>query len=1111
MTQLSTRRNRHRIIRDAVLAVIGTACIGFAVWFMTTDFGGKDADDPVAVLGLIAGIASLLVALADLVLQQPAPPSPAACADDLADSLRAQWREESQARGLHNPQVLPLAWAATRRPVADSPGGRTVRLRLDGRLQGVFSAVTAQLATAYQGLPQRRLVTIGEPGAGKTVLALLLTLGLLDARQPGDPVPVMLSASSWDPVRERLDDWIARSLAASHYDGRLEIPRILLSHGLLLPILDGLDEIPESARRSAVRGLNHAIGDDRPVVVTCRATEYEDLIRGGAPTLRRAPVIEVSPVLPEDAIGYLEAVPWPNATDWTPVFDRLRTDPGGHLATALSTPLMVTSVRLVYQHSAGDPAELLDPARFDCQFAVEDHVIHQLVDAAYSPAPGPPGGGGPRRRWTAEQARGWLTFLACYLHDHRERDLAWWRMSDHLLSRWMGPAVGIGLGVVLALFSFVWNTALSIEDVDSQAATLAMALIIGGGFALLSYIVWYAASVRPPGRLTVSAQGALGRLRRGFGNGAALSAVSVAPLMLAGSGFVVLSTLGGPGSLEAAEFCAEMLMVCLSLTCVLGMSLAAHSWLSAPPSRASRVSPRSLLRQDRVSSLTGALTSGLVVAATGLAGWYAGVLLGDVVFRVLTYGAGWPGQGAMDELAEVRWRTLRDWFSTGGPISLLGLAVLLPGTAFALLVLLPRAWPRFVLTRSYLAARGKLPWRLMTFLADARQRELLRQSAGVYQFRHIRLQEALAGQPTYAPDRSAPPADQRKKITRRVVLAVGAGSALTLAAGGLIGRHDRSRGVFHSPEMMRMTGVAFRPGNPQELAVVAADGTLWLWNGDSSYEPSPLHEGGGDDGYASSDVAFHRHGRYLAAAMPGAMQLRDMENDGKVSDQFSWDEGDVEATVAAMQNGDHIAGTADDKGYLWRVTEAGRLTKPSAFNAGENGSHVAEFLPDDSLLTTTDELDMAVFRTPALTPLHKWPTSDILATAASRSGTIEFGHEKIITCPRNHRLVLIDFLGGYLVSYGSGGVERLDHEFGPTTAAAFSPSGRLLAVAEPHGDVRLFAVGSGIVAPTRLATLYGHTASVSSIDFSHDERLMATAGEDGTVRVWKLADFGVSP
>jgi hypothetical protein len=54
------------------------------------------------------------------------------------------------------------------------------------------------------------------------------------------------------------------------------------------------------------------------------------------------------------------------------------------------------------------------------------------------------------------------------------------------------------------------------------------------------------------------------------------------------------------------------------------------------------------------------------------------------------------------------------------------------------------AWSSWELTRLWLATRGRLPWRLTSFLADAHRRGILRQSGSVYQFRHIELQHRLA-------------------------------------------------------------------------------------------------------------------------------------------------------------------------------------------------------------------------------------------------------------------------------------------------------------------------------------------------------------------------------
>ncbi|MEQ0559856.1 TIR domain-containing protein [Amycolatopsis sp. NEAU-NG30] len=77
------------------------------------------------------------------------------------------------------------------------------------------------------------------------------------------------------------------------------------------------------------------------------------------------------------------------------------------------------------------------------------------------------------------------------------------------------------------------------------------------------------------------------------------------------------------------------------------------------------------------------------------------------------------------------------------PVIMVG-AVL--GVSFAMVVLVAgRAWGRWlVLSRLWLPLTGRLPWRLVGFLEDARRRGVLRQVGAVYQFRHARLQDQLA-------------------------------------------------------------------------------------------------------------------------------------------------------------------------------------------------------------------------------------------------------------------------------------------------------------------------------------------------------------------------------
>ena len=54
------------------------------------------------------------------------------------------------------------------------------------------------LVQDYRKLQHRRLLILGEPGMGKTTLAILMLRWLLEHPEPGEPVPVFFSLSDWN-------------------------------------------------------------------------------------------------------------------------------------------------------------------------------------------------------------------------------------------------------------------------------------------------------------------------------------------------------------------------------------------------------------------------------------------------------------------------------------------------------------------------------------------------------------------------------------------------------------------------------------------------------------------------------------------------------------------------------------------------------------------------------------------------------------------------------------------------------------------------------------------------------------------------------------------------
>jgi hypothetical protein len=127
----------------------------------------------------------------------------------------------------------------------------------------------------------QRLLILGEPGAGKTTLLRALAARLLERAEQNTtaPMPILLNLASWQAPQqpmESMEDWLVRQLK-SQYSVNRPLAQNWLRNRQLLPLLDGLDELPEARFGPVIEGINQGLADMAlPGLVVCsRVFEYD--------------------------------------------------------------------------------------------------------------------------------------------------------------------------------------------------------------------------------------------------------------------------------------------------------------------------------------------------------------------------------------------------------------------------------------------------------------------------------------------------------------------------------------------------------------------------------------------------------------------------------------------------------------------------------------------------------------------------------------------------------------------------------------------------------------------------------------------------------------------
>ncbi|MFC6022622.1 NACHT domain-containing protein [Plantactinospora solaniradicis] len=699
--------------------------------------------------GVVAGVVGTFVVVRQILGDRDAVRgAPAvrrrAVAEQLAEHVRRSPVDEALLKTLEEPYPLPVSWSNA---VADyQPSWRTICRSSEGEPLDL-SGRDGAIYDSYLRVPSGRMLVLGSAGSGKSIMVMRLARRLIAERTSDGPIPLLLYVASWDAANLRFDHWIVSQIANRYpqlsmlHPRWAEAVRDLLNANLILPVLDGLDEMTEERAALCLRRLNELPA--QRLVLTCRSGFYNRYLQQGE-KLRGAAVILIEPLDPTKVANYLQdAAPLSQVARWRPVVEEMTRDGRSDLAEALSTPLMVAMARIAFDEREtpaqvdptqvdpsqvdpddDDPGILVTLARDGGRQAVEEALLNDAVEIAIQPYRE----SWLSKRWPPAATREYLSFLAGHLEAQNQREFVWWRLPSEVPRLlWMlfdGVRVAVVTWITLALADDALRAMAAASDdsrlrealgalSDGSTSIVVMAGVMGATLSLLEELTGHQGV--PPARIA---------FRGGFRTlGGGLLDGSFAGALVAGTLWAALQlyerargivSLLEPYALPVGSWSSDSRVVVTVGLFVCGYVVVRNALrvdFAAPADSFTVTEPIRVLRADRSAALLAVLPE--VVRA---------VVLVVILFTVLS----------------------RSELLPAVPLETQAVAGLGVGIGWWVLTLSGSAWIRFVVTRLVLAATGRLPYRLLEFLAAVESVGLVREFGGTYRFRHDRLQNLLA-------------------------------------------------------------------------------------------------------------------------------------------------------------------------------------------------------------------------------------------------------------------------------------------------------------------------------------------------------------------------------
>ncbi|MFF9784232.1 NACHT domain-containing protein [Streptomyces nigrescens] len=657
-------------------------------------------------------------------------------ADRLAQGLIEERAQTERRFRLNDPYPMPVPWTAAPSDLVDD-------LEEQSKVARNFPGFTADqsadwltrvddldgqgndLTKILERCPTGRLVVLGEPGAGKTILLSRLQWDLLEKRESGGSVPVIFPLAEWNPDDHDLHSWMSERLILEHpfteypyldEEGSPSKASALLKRKFILPILDGFDEVPSQSRYSVLDKINQSLLMGLPMVLSSRTEDFRSALTVGSGAgirLTGAAGIEVSPVPAAEARDYLLRDSGGAGTQTARRWDSIVQELGSNsvLGEALRTPLALFVCRTIYKarpasgaHAVPSPDELCDRSRFPDAEAVKKYLFRAYIPAVYSGD----ASGSPRGRLTPERAvrahRAIARHMSVTLGGATE--IRWW--DFHRVSRRTVTWTSLGLALAIFLLLFlpllherVSAVAFTIPAIFALLTFLTLRSVLRSSYRVLTNGVRW--KFKPYIALIGAAAGCVARMTR-----------QSMDESYAGT----LHMREGP-NLTSVLFSTQSIGW---IACGVVLFLMGFCWTPRTADTALPISPLGSLRIDRRTFVK------IFAIWAGSAAISVAAVLGACFSLPPTT----PPE-MVDEVVVV--------FA----VAFCGLGVTIGLGVGIFFAFRYTAWGMFVIARPLRAILSQTPLRLMTFLEHAHKLGVLRKAGPSYKFRHSEVYRSLLG------------------------------------------------------------------------------------------------------------------------------------------------------------------------------------------------------------------------------------------------------------------------------------------------------------------------------------------------------------------------------